>query len=265
MQEFKNYLEKSNFSKNTVDSYYFAVNQFYQQYDSINKQNLKNYKIWLVENYKPKTVNLRIRAINCYLDFLKKGSLKLTFVKIQQKTYLENVISEADYTYLKIQLYKDDIDWYMIVRFLAATGARVSELIQFKVEHVKLGYIDIYSKGGKLRRIYIPKPLKNEALSWLSERNQDSGFIFLNKYGKRITTRGISGQLKKFAIKYDINPAVVYPHSFRHRFAKNFLSKCNDIAFLADLMGHESIETTRIYLRKTSTEQQELVDTIIDW
>ncbi|WP_270473330.1 tyrosine-type recombinase/integrase [Holdemanella porci] len=265
MQEFKNYLEKTNFSKNTVDSYYFAVTQFYQQYDSMNKQNLKNYKIWLVENYKPKTVNLRIRAINCYLDFLKKGSLKLTFVKIQQKTYLENVISEADYTYLKNQLQKDDIDWYMIVRFLAATGARVSELIQFKVEHVKLGYIDIYSKGGKLRRIYIPKQLKNEALSWLSERNQDSGFIFLNKYGERITTRGISGQLKKFAIKYDINPAVVYPHSFRHRFAKNFLSKCNDIAFLADLMGHESIETTRIYLRKTSTEQQELVDTIIDW
>ena len=234
MQEFKNYLEKTNFSKNTVDSYYFAVNQFYQQYDSMNKQNLKNYKIWLVENYKPKTVNLRIRAINCYLDFLKKGSLKLTFVKIQQKTYLENVISEADYTYLKNQLQKDDIDWYMIVRFLAATGARVSELIQFKVEHVKLGYIDIYSKGGKLRRIYIPKQLKNEALFWLSERNQDSGFIFLNKYGERITTRGISGQLKKFAIKYDINPAVVYPHSFRHRFAKNFLSKCNDIAFLAD-------------------------------
>ena len=265
MQEFKNYLEKTNFSKNTVDSYYFAVTQFYQQYDSMNKQNLKNYKIWLVENYKPKTVNLRIRAINCYLDFLKKGSLKLTFVKIQQKTYLENVISEADYTYLKNQLQKDDIDWYMIVRFLAATGARVSELIQFKVEHVKLGYIDIYSKGGKLRRIYIPKQLKNEALSWLSERNQDSGFIFLNKYGERITTRGISGQLKKFAIKYDINPAVVYPHSFRHRFAKNFLSKCNDIAFLADLMGHESIETTRIYLRKTSTEQQEFVDTIIDW
>ena len=265
MQEFKNYLEKTNFSKNTVDSYYFAVTQFYQQYDSMNKQNLKNYKIWLVENYKPKTVNLRIRAINCYLDFLKKGSLKLTFVKIQQKTYLENVISEADYTYLKNQLQKDDVDWYMIVRFLAATGARVSELIQFKVEHVKLGYIDIYSKGGILRRIYIPKQLKNEALSWLSERNQDSGFIFLNKYGERITTRGISGQLKKFAIKYDINPAVVYPHSFRHRFAKNFLSKCNDIAFLADLMGHESIETTRIYLRKTSTEQQELVDMIIDW
>lgn len=265
LDKFKDFLDRSNFSKNTVDSYYFAVNQFFQQYDEVNKKNLKDYKVWMIENYKPKTVNLRLRAINCYLDHIQKGSMKLPFVKIQQKTFLENVISEADYNYLKNCLQKDDIDWYMVIRFLAATGARVSELIQFKAEHVKLGYIDIYSKGGKLRRIYIPKQLKNEALDWLSSRKQKSGFIFLNKYGERITTRGISGQLKKFAKRYDINPAVVYPHSFRHRFAKNFLAKCNDIAFLADLMGHESIETTRIYLRKTSTEQQELVDNLIDW
>ena len=123
----------------------------------------------------------------------------------------------------------------------------------------------MYSKGGKLRRIYIPKPLKEEATVWLKSKNLSSGFIFLNKYGKQITTRGISGQLKKLAKKYEINTTVVYPHSFRHRFAKNFLERCNDIAFLADLMGHESIETTRIYLRKTATEQQELVDKIIDW
>ena len=264
-KQFKEYLEKTNFSKNTIDSYVFAVDQYFIQYEDINKKNLKQYKTWLIENYKPKTVNLRLRAINCYLEFLSKGSLKLPFIKIQQKTYLENVISEADYNYLKNCLKKDDLDWYMVVRFLAATGARVSELIQIKVEHVQLGYIDIYSKGGKLRRIYIPVKLRKEALIWLKSREQETGFIFLNKYGNRITTRGISGQLKKFALKYDINPNVVYPHSFRHRFAKNFLAKCNDIAFLADLMGHESIETTRIYLRKTSTEQQELVDTLIDW
>ena len=121
------------------------------------------------------------------------------------------------------------------------------------------------SKGGKLRRIYIPKALQNEALSWLNDKHQESGFIFLNKYGDRITTRGISGQLKKLAVRYGIDPAVVYPHSFRHRFAKSFLERCNDIAFLADLMGHESIETTRIYLRKTSTEQRAIVDDVIDW
>jgi site-specific recombinase XerD len=123
----------------------------------------------------------------------------------------------------------------------------------------------LYSKGGKLRRIYIPKKLQEEALAWFENKNQNSGFIFLNKYGARITTRGISGQLKKLAVKYGINPAVIYPHSFRHRFAKSFLERCNDIAFLADLMGHESIETTRIYLRKTSTEQRTIVDSIVDW
>ena len=105
----------------------------------------------------------------------------------------------------------------------------------------------------------------NEALSWLNDKHQESGFIFLNKYGDRITTRGISGQLKKLAVRYGIDPVVVYPHSFRHRFAKSFLERCNDIAFLADLMGHESIETTRIYLRKTSTEQRAIVDEVIDW
>lgn len=154
---------------------------------------------------------------------------------------------------------------YNEIRFLAATGARVSELIQIKVEHIKLGHLDLYSKGGKLRRIYIPKALQNEALSWLNDKHQESGFIFLNKYGDRITTRGISGQLKKLAVRYGIDPVVVYPHSFRHRFAKSFLERCNDIAFLADLMGHESIETTRIYLRKTSTEQRAIVDEVIDW
>ena len=194
------------------------------------------------------------------------ADFKLPAVKRQQKPFLNNVISKRDYEKLKRGLRKDqDLFWYFVVRFLGATGARVSELIQIKAEHVKLGHLDLYSKGGKLRRIYIPKDLQNEALSWLAEKQQESGFIFLNKYGERITTRGISGQLKKLAVKYGINPVVVYPHSFRHRFAKSFLDRCNDIAFLADLMGHESIETTRIYLRKTATEQREIVDTIVDW
>ena len=190
----------------------------------------------------------------------------MSSVKVQQKAFLENVISEADYIYFKNCLKRDDnMLWYFVIRFLAATGARVSELVQIKAEHIKLGHLDLYSKGGKLRRIYIPKSLQDEAIVWLEEKQQDSGFIFLNRFDERITTRGISGQLKKLAIKYGIDPAVVYPHSFRHRFAKSFLDRCSDIAFLADLMGHESIETTRIYLRKTATEQRTLVDNIVDW
>ena len=257
-EKLERHLRGTNLSENTISSYMFAIKQYGEQYDDVTQKKLREYKVWLIENYKPKTVNLRLRAINCYLECIGKEKWKLPFVRVQQKAFLENVISEADYEYFKSCLKNDDeMFWYFVIRFLAATGARVSELIQIKVEHVKLGHLDLYSKGGKLRRIYIPKELQNEALSWLAEKRQESGFIFLNKYGERITTRGISGQLKKLAMKYGINPVVVYPHSFRHRFAKSFLDRCNDIAFLADLMGHESIETTRIYLRKTATEQRE--------
>ena len=266
IDQFKKYLKGTNLAENTIAAYSFALRQYNEQWDAINKKNLRDYKVFLIEKYKPKTVNLRLRAINCYLESVGKGSMKMPFVRVQQKAFLENVISEADYEYFKKCLKRDDeMYWYFVIRFLAATGARVSELIQIKAEHVKIGYLDLYSKGGKLRRIYIPKALQNEALSWLEGKQQESGFIFLNKYGDRITTRGISGQLKKLASRYDINPAVVYPHSFRHRFAKSFLERFNDIAFLADLMGHESIETTRIYLRKTATEQQAIIDKIISW
>ena len=266
VNEFETHLRKENLSENTISSYVMTVKLFESLSDEITKKSLLAFKGYLIESYKPKTVNLRIQAINKYLEFIKKEKLKLQPIKLQQKTFLENVISDADYKYLKNCLKRDgNMDWYFVVRYLAATGARVSELIQIKVEHVMLGYYDIYAKGGKIRRLYIPKKLREETQRWLEQKNIDSGFLFLNRFGERITTRGIAQQLKSFAVKFGINPKVVYPHSFRHRFAKNFLEKYNDIALLADLMGHESIETTRIYLRRTASEQQEIVDKIITW
>ena len=215
IEEFERYLRGTNLSENTISSYLFALRQYSSQHDGITKKNLRAYKVWLIENYKPKTVNLRLRAINCYLESIGKDGWKMPFVRVQQKAFLENVISEADYEYFKTCLKSDgELFWYFVIRFLAATGARVSELIQIKVEHIKLGHLDLCSKGGKLRRIYIPKALQNEVLSWLNDKHQESGFIFLNKYGDRITTRGISGQLKKLAVRYGIDPVVVYPHSF---------------------------------------------------
>ena len=111
----------------------------------------------------------------------------------------------------------------------------------------------------------VPKKLRNEASEWLKHEGIFTGYIFKNRYGRVISARGIAQQLKHFATEYGIDSKVVYPHSFRHRFAKNFLEKYNDIAFLADLMGHESIETTRIYLRRTATEQQAIVDKVVTW
>ena len=219
-----------------------------------------------MEHFKPQTVNLRLQAINKYLEFIKQDKLKLRFIKVQQKNFLENVISNADYKFLKSSLLSDGYkDWYFIVWFMTATGSRVSELLQIKAEHVQIGHLDLYTKGGKMRRIYIPKTLQKEALQWLQERQISTGYIFLNRFGERITTRGIAMQLKHFADKYGLKREVVYPHSFRHRYAKNFLDRFNDIALLADLMGHESIETTRIYLRRTASEQRQIVDKIVNW
>ena len=264
--KFEKHLSKSDLAKNTVTSYVWTVKYFLEHYKDVNKKNLLAYKGYLMENFKPQTVNLRLQGINKYLEFTKQDKLKVRFVKVQQKNFLENVISNADYKFLKASLLKDGYkDWYFVVWFMTATGARVSELLQIKAEHVELGHLDIYTKGGKVRRIYIPKTLQKEACQWLHEKSITSGYIFLNRFGDRISTRGIAMQLKRFANRYGLKREVVYPHSFRHRYAKNFLERFNDIALLADLMGHESIETTRIYLRRTASEQRKIVDKIVNW
>ena len=241
IKDFEECLRQSNMAENTVSAYVYAVKEFYSRHKDLSKKNLLIYKTYLLEKYKPKTVNLRIQAVNKYLDMLGKSRLRLKSVKVQQRSYLENVISNADYIFLKNKLKRENnLAWYFVVRFLAATGARV-------------------------RRIYIPKALRTEAVSWLQKEKRTTGYLFLNRFGNRITARGIAQQLKNYAQKYGLNEKVVYPHSFRHRFAKNFLEKFNDISLLADLMGHESIETTRIYLRRSSSEQQTIVDTVITW
>ena len=264
--QFKAYLAKTNLAGNTITSYVWTVTYYLEHYKEVNKKNLLAYKGYLVENFKPQTVNLRLQAVNKFLEFSKQEKLRMKFVKAQQKNFLENVISDADYKFLKTKLKADGYDqWYFVVWFMAATGARVSELLQIKAEHVSVGFLDLYSKGGKMRRIYIPKKLCAEASKWLKERGLTTGYLFTNRTGNRLSTRGIAIQLKHFAENYGINREVVYPHSFRHRFAKNFLEKFNDIALLADLMGHESIETTRIYLRRTASEQQKIVDKVVTW
>lgn len=275
LNKFIKYLKKKNLSNNSIMAYTGSVRLFFSLYQEITPEYLQQYKNFLISSYRPSTINQRIYAMNHYSRFLTEtneeefyplASFQLPSVKVQQKTFLDTTISVEDYELLKSKLKEEKkYFWYFVVRFLAATGARVSELIQIKVEHINLGYLDLYSKGGKIRRIYFPDSLCTEALDWCNEKGIHSGFLFLNKNGRLITPRGINAQLKYLSKRYGINPDTVYPHSFRHRFAKNFLSRFNDISLLADLMGHDSIETTRIYLTHSSQEQQQLLDEIITW
>lgn len=266
LEEFQAFLEFHNKSAHTIRAYLFTIRQFFELYPTVNHENLLLYKCYLIDHYKPQTVNLRIRAINCYVEFLHLPYSKILMVKHQNKSFLENVISQADYEYLKSCLLRDGkMTYYFAIRIMAATGVRVSELITLQVSDVRQGYVDLHSKGNRFRRVYIPKTIREPCLEWLDHIGRTSGDVFLNRYGDRLSTMGIRDQLKHFSVLYNLDPSVLYPHSFRHLFAKNFIEHCSDIAMLSDILGHESIETTRIYLHRSSTEQRQIFNNIVDW
>ena len=263
---FDAYLSSHNLAPSTIHIYCFTVEQFLQRYPRLTYRNLQLYKIYLIEHYKPQTVNLRIRALNSYLEYLGADICPLSMVKVQQKTYLDKIITQAEYEYLKRRLWEDgEYGYFYLVWLTAATGVRVSELVAFQVEDIRLGRKDVYSKGNKMRRIYIPTRLKRAILSWLDQEHRRTGPLFLNRYGSALSVTGVRSRLKDFAARYNLDPEVMYPHSFRHRFAKNFIENSGDITLLSDLLGHESLETTRIYLRRSSTEQARIVNQVVNW
>ena len=263
---FERILREEDYAENTVETYSYTVRDFLTRFKKPSRSSLTAYKEFLVSRYKPTTVNVRILSLNKYMEALGHDELKMKTIKMPKESFLDHIISNEDYLSFKELLREEpDLRWYFVVWFLAATGARISELVRFTVQDVHAGYVDIYSKGGRMRRLYFPEKLQKEALKWLENEGRRSGFLFLNTKGDRLSPRWISLRLKEFASKYGIDPNQVHPHAFRHLFAKNFLQKNNDIALLADLLGHSSIETTRIYLQQSSQEQGKIVDEIVDW
>lgn len=116
IKSFEEYLRQSNMAENTISAYLYAIKEFYSRHKDLNKKNLLIYKTYLIEKFKPKTVNLRIQAMNKYLDCMGKSRLRLKSVKVQQRSYLENVISNADYVFLKNKLKKEENqEWYFVV------------------------------------------------------------------------------------------------------------------------------------------------------
>lgn len=277
VKDFEKFLRSEHRADNTIRAYTYAVRSYIRKYHSFTVPNLDKYKIHLIERYKPQTVNQRICALNQYIRFMREDKdpqiaavflplKQMKQIKLQQKFFLENIISDSDFNYLKTRLLEDDnLRWYYIIRLMTATGARVSELLQLKYEHLEAGFMEICSKAGKTRRVLIPKALCRNAMQYYQSQGITSGFIILNMKGNVITPRGINSMLKKFAARYHLNDRTMHPHAFRHLYAQNFLKKCPDISLLADLLGHDSIQTTRIYLKKTGAEQQKLINRVVTW
>ena len=264
-------LKRRGASQNTIRTYQSSVRLFYSLYQQADTENLKRYRDYLLRSFSPATANCRICGLNQYLEFLAKNQseisrYRLATIKNFKNPFLDSIISNEDYNRLKEGL-KRDQNWtgYFLVRILACTGVRVSELVQIKAEHLRVGCLDLCSKGRKVRRIYFPKDLQKEAIQWLDSAGVSGGFLFANPHGLPLTTRSINRMLHLMARRYQVPAHTVHPHAFRHLFAKNFLREYNDITLLADLLGHSSIKTTRIYLTKSTLEQREDIDRIVTW
>lgn len=259
-------LKHSDMALNTVLSYTHTLSDYLFMYKGIvSADNLIAYKNHSMGLYTSSTVNSRINGLNRYFRE-KDVNYHLKSVKIQRKTYADNVISFEDYIYLKKRL-KRDKDWenYYLIWGLGCTGCRVSEINKMKVEHVKTGRMVIYGKRRE-RVVYIPKKFRNECSDWLRQIGKDEGFLFENtSLDCPLDTHKIEQRIKKMALKYNIDNEVMYPHSFRHMYAKACIKNGMDIADLSDLLGHASLETTRLYVRKSLNEQSEMVNQIVNW
>ena len=164
---FLRYMTAKNLSGNTILSYVYGVKTFFSRYPELDQNNVSLYKVYLMERYRPQTVNMRIRALNCFLKSQDIHDYKIPSVRLQQKSFIDHVISQADYEYLKNRLWEDEqYTFYFIVRFIAATGVRVSELVALVLPDVQVGYRDLYSKG-------IPSPPPSKKCAWTGWRRRD--------------------------------------------------------------------------------------------
>ena len=266
IEKFRRRLIQENLSDNTIKTYVESVELFFRHYKEINAENVNSYQKFLETEFSPRTTNLRIVSFNRFMKFLGKRDYNLRIVKFRQSYFLENNISFEDYRRLKRSLSSGtDRKWYFIVWTMAATGVRISELVQISVQDIDRGYADVIAKGRKVRRVFFPDALQREISHWIASQQIESGPIFRNKYGRPISVRGISKGLEHIAEKMGIDKRSVHPHAFRHLFAKKFLEENGDLVTLAEILGHDSLETTKIYLRKTSQEQRLLINKIIKW
>ena len=260
IEKFKNHLILEERSRATIEKYIRDVKAFtvFVNGAEISKEIVISYKKYLQENYAVRSVNSMLASLNSLFAFLGWHELKVKSIKLQQQIYCpeEKELTKAEYIRLcRAAEKKHNKRLNLILQTICGTGIRVSELKSISVEAVKRGEANVSSKA-KTRSVFIVKELQKKLLRYAAEQGIKSGMIFVTRTGKPISRTNIWREMKNLCEEANVNPQKVFPHNLRHLFARVFYSIEKDIAKLADILGHSSINTTRIYIISTGTEHR---------
>lgn len=278
-EKFIEYMTKKGISERTIHNYAQKVKYFFKIYNEMNRENIDEFFENISDRLSSNSHNCYVNAINAYIAYLEletKKNLsewKHHCIAIKQVSFLDDILSMEDFEYFCNKAKEKGRDkTFIACKIMGTTGMRISEIINIQRRHIENGSIDFYGKGNKKRRVYFTDKLKLEVLEILDKHNltNSEDYIICSSWcGDKQSWKDLRALSRSIAIIAEqycgFRKGLVHPHIFRHFFAKNFIKKYQNIALLADLLGHSNLETTRIYLKFTSSEQKEIVNQVVTW
>lgn len=228
----------------------------------LKKMEVLSFREELRIKHKPQTVNVKLCAINSFLDFIESPEMKIKLLRIQHYAFIEDgkELTESEYKRLLASARElDNERLYNVMSTICGTGIRISELRFITVEAIRLGRVMVSMKG-KERLVIIPQKLRKQLLIFAKDNKICSGSIFITKNGKTLDRSNICHDMKKLCKIAKVDNDKVFPQNLRHLFARSFYEVERNIAHLSDILGHSSIETTRIYVATSAKHCEQVMD-----
>ena len=265
VEQFRRYLERGEKSAATIEKYIRDVKAFssYINAASVTKDAVIGYKQKLLDSgYAIRSVNSMLASLNCLFTFLGRTDLKVKSLKIQAPVFCpeEKELSKAEYERLcRAAEQKHNERLSLILQTICSTGIRVSELRYITAEAVREGKAEVSLKG-KTRSVLLPDSLRKKLLRYVRQQGTESGPVFVTRNGKAISRTNIWRDMKSLCEEAGVDPGKVFPHNLRHLFARMFYKLEKDIAKLADVLGHSSVNTTRLYIISSGIEHRHCIE-----